>query len=205
MNIEGKKDSLSIEELARFQILNSDYEKFKHLEQKMEILELKIGEFEKEKKKIIVEINKLLETFKNFNSKYPKISENDLIKDINKKLDDLTTRQLSVEEKLNQYDEKLNMIDAKFAELNGSEKTPKNRSVFEEEQQIEPKFLKASDLIQLKNDNKSEKSVIQSKINLCNQLLNYLDQQVDSKSISKKEYEVNKFKIELKIKQLKEN
>ncbi|NVM03436.1 MAG: hypothetical protein HWN67_13990 [Candidatus Helarchaeota archaeon] len=159
MDKEKKIPSLSIEELAKSQILNSEYEIFKNLEQKMKILERKIN--------------------------------------------DLTSNQLRIENRLNQFDEKTKNLENQLIKFNNLTNETKDNSDIENEQQFEPEFRKASDLIQINNNNNPEESIIQTKINLCNQLLNYLEKQLESKNITEKEYEVNRHKIKLKIGQLK--
>ncbi len=158
---KGKKiTSLSIEDLAKSQILNSEYGMFKNLEQKIKSLELKIT--------------------------------------------DLNARQSRLESKLNQFDDITKRIENQLIKLNEYSNEAKPNSDIEQEQHFDPEFLKASDLIQINKNNNPEESVIQSKIKICNQLLNYLQKQFESKSITDKEYEVNKQKIKLKIKQLEQ-
>ena len=159
MDKEKKITSLSIEELAKSQILNSEYGMFKNLEQKIKSLELKIN--------------------------------------------NLNAKQLRLESRLNQFDDKTKIIEDQLNKLNDFSNETKDNSDIEKEQQFEPEFLKASDLIQINNNNNPEESIIQTKINLCNQLLNYLEKQLESKNITEKEYEVNRHKIKLKIGQLK--
>ena len=159
MDKEKKITSLSIEELAKSQILNSEYGMFKNLEQKIKSLELKIN--------------------------------------------NLNAKQLRLESRLNQFDDKTKIIEDQLNKLNDFSNETKDNSDIEKEQQFEPEFLKASDLIQINNNNNPEESIIQSKINLCNQLLNYLEKQFESKSITEKVYEINRHKIKLKIEQLK--
>lgn len=191
-----------IQSIINSQNLNSQHEILKNIYKKVETLEVKFNEFEKGNNNNVLKINNLHQISDNNNQIPTDFSMNELITNINMKIDDLTIRQSNFEKKLNQLAEKFNLIEKELDQLKDLNKATEDNSPVEKNSETEPEFIKASELILLNSKKDSKKLELQSKIDLCNRLLNYLDQKFESKSIAKEEYEDNQNKIKFKIKQL---
>ncbi|MHA1377226.1 MAG: hypothetical protein ACTSRG_02480 [Candidatus Helarchaeota archaeon] len=133
----------------------------------------------------------------------------EFLTNITKKFDEITSNQLKIQTELKKFNNKISLIEKKIENINLDVKKPldvKNPppiKIQEKKQDDKIDFIKASDLISQKPTDKPKKSEIISKIEICKRLLHYLNQELESNSISEETFNENKRKIVLKIEDLK--